>query len=260
MEARNGVSWRWATLIPLVLLQIWVAHAVVFFAHEYAHTIVAWLLGWKKNPLDLHYPKPSITVLLIQLGIDQKVDEAPIFAEGRGADAALIAAAGMVLGNGLITFPLSRFAYAKAKEAGRPAWAMLAFWITAASIGNFLDYVPIRTFSDDGDMGSIEHGLGWSPWIIMILLGVPTLLAILWFIGRIVPATVSWLFPRAPPARYGVALVSLFGVFGFYGAVGLLEGGPVALTLSRICIFLVMPTAMIIEVLLLRRSRRPTSV
>lgn len=255
MEAHHQVKWSWATLIPLVLLQIWLAHAVVFFAHEYAHTVVAWLLGWKTNPLDLNYPKPSITVLLIQLGIDQKVNEAPIFAAGRGVDAALIAAAGMVLGNGLITFPLSRFAYAKAKAAGRPAWAMLAFLITAASIGNFLDYVPIRTFSGEGDMGSMKHGLSWSPWVIIILLGVPTLLATIWFVGWIVPTTMNWLFPCAPSARYGVALVSIFGVFGFYGAVGLLEGGSIALTLSRICVFLVMPTAMIFEVLLLRRSR-----
>ena len=244
-------------MISLVLLQIWVAHAVVFFAHEYAHAVVAWLLGWKTNLLDLNYPKLSLTVFLIQLGIDQKVNEVPIFAAGRGLDAALIAAAGMVLGNGLITFPLSRLACAKAKEAARPAWAMLAFWVTAASIGNFLDYVPIRTFGGHGDMASLERGLGWSPWTIVVLLGVPTLLVTIWFVGWIVPATVNWLFPRTPSARYGVALVSIFGVFGFYGAVGLLEGGPIALILSRICVFLVMPTALVVELLLLRRGRAP---
>lgn len=253
-RALRGGPW----LLPLVLIQIWAAHAVVFFAHEYAHAVVAWLLGWKENPLDLNYAKPSITVVLIQLGIDQKVNDARIFAAGKGLDAALIAAAGMVIGNGLVTFPLSRAAYFIAKAKGRPGWAMFAFWVTAASVGNFLDYVPIRTFGVHGDMATLARGLSWSPWPVLVLLGIPTLIATISFCGRVVPATVDYLFPHARIARYGVAFLSVFGVFGFYGAVGLLEGGPTALVLSQVCVFFIMPVALISEVLLLRRGHDGT--
>ena len=99
----NRKSWSLPALGALLLLQLWLAHAVVFFAHEYAHSFAAWMLGWKANPLSLYYAHPTLKDFLVQLGIDQNVDELPIFASGHSRDAALIAGAGMVIGNGLIT-------------------------------------------------------------------------------------------------------------------------------------------------------------
>ena len=259
--APDNRAWSVALLVPLLAVQLWAAHALAFFAHEYSHALVAWLLGWKHNPFDIDYAKPSLVVFLIQLGINQKVDVAPIFAAGRGTDVALIAVAGSLLGNAIITYPLGRLAYRRAVEQARRGWALFAFWVTAASIGNLIDYVPIRTFANGhGDMGQLETGLGWSPWIVLAVLGIPTLAATLYFFLRIVPATVMWLFPISPGARYGVAVLSVFFVFGFYGAVGLLEGGPAAHALSLASVFAVIPVMTIVEVLLLRRSARAAVV
>jgi hypothetical protein len=74
------------------LFQMWAAHACVFFAYEYAHSFTAWLLGGKTNPLALYWARPTIAVLLIQMGINQNVDEGVIFASGYGPHAAIIAA------------------------------------------------------------------------------------------------------------------------------------------------------------------------
>jgi hypothetical protein len=49
-------------LVPLIVVQIWAAHTLAFFTHEYAHAVVAWLLGWKHNPLDIDYAKPSLGI------------------------------------------------------------------------------------------------------------------------------------------------------------------------------------------------------
>jgi hypothetical protein len=134
---------------------------------------------------------------------------------------------------------------------------MFAFWVTAASIGNFIDYVPIRTFTGGlGDMGQLERGLGWSPWIVLAVLGIPTLVATLYFFLKIVPATVIWLFPRSSGARYSVAVLSVLFVFGFYGAVGLLEGGAISHDLSLASVFIVLPLMISVEALLLRRSSK----
>lgn len=245
----------WLLLVALIIAQLWAAHAVAFFAHEYAHALVAWALGWKRSPLDLDYAQPTIGVLLIQLGINQNVDEAPILAAGRGLDVALIGVAGSLLGNGLLTYPLSRLGYHRARKSGRRGWAMFAFWVSAASVGNLIDYVPIRTFTGGlGDVGSLERGLGWSPWLALIVLGLPTLAVTLGFFLKVVPATVTWLFPSSPAARYGVAILAAFCVFGFYGAAGLLEGGPTSFNLSLASIFLVMPLMMAVQVRLLRRA------
>lgn len=254
MQTRDSRTWTWTMLVPLIIVQLWAAHAIAFFAHEYAHAVVAWLLGWKHTPFDIDYAKPSLKVFLIQLGINQNVDEARMFAAGRGADVALIGVAGSLLGNAIVTYPLSQIGYALAERHDRRGWAMFAFWVTAASIGNFIDYVPVRTFAGGtGDMGSLERGFGWSPWVVLIVLGIPTLVVTLYFFLRIVPTTVRWLFPREPIARYGVAVLAVLFVFGFYGAVGLLEGGPVSRDLSLASIFIVLPLMAGLEVLQLRR-------
>lgn len=128
-------SWSWPHLALLIALQWWLAHAIVFFAHEYAHAFVAWSLGWKTSPFGLHFPPLSAKVLLIQLGIDQDVNEAPIYAAGRGTDAGLIAIAGMVLGNGLITLPLSRLRIAgpgRGTRADGRCWPSGAPWPASA--------------------------------------------------------------------------------------------------------------------------------
>lgn len=226
----------------------------MFFAHEYAHSFTAFLLGWKADPLDLHFPPSSLTVWLIQMGIDQNVDEAPIFAAGRGVDAGLIALAGPLLGNAFITYSLNRLAYAWAKRRESREWAMLAFWACTASIGNFIDYVPLRTFTLEGDMGSVQRGFGWSPWTVLIVLGTPTLLALAYFLLRIVPSTLRWLFPHSVAQRSFIAVLNASILFGFFGAAGLSGNGPVSHQLSMISIFACLPVAAVLSVVLSRKS------
>ena len=215
---------------------------------------MAWLLGWKASPFDLHFPPLSLKLLLIQLGIDQDVNEAPIFAAGRGVDVGLIAIAGMVLGNALITLPLSRWAWHRAKLRGARGWAMLAYWCTLASIGNLIDYVPIRTFTLESDMGSVQRGFGWSPWTLMLLLGVPILIVLVHFLLRTVPASLAWLFPGSLSRRIAVAFLSMFALFGFYGAAGLLEGGEISRRLSMVSVFGFIPLMTALEITILWRN------
>ena len=118
MKHTRSPEWTWPVLVTYTLFQMWAAHACVFFAHEYAHSFTAWLLGWKSNPLALYYPRPTLVVLLLQMGINQNVDEGPIFAGGHGPHAAIIGAAGAILGNALITYSLSRWGYSKARQIG----------------------------------------------------------------------------------------------------------------------------------------------
>jgi hypothetical protein len=90
----SEAGWNCPSFVVLLLVQLWAAHGWAFFAHEYAHSFMAWLLGWKATPLALNYPHLTLTVFLIQLRIDQNVDEVPIFASGHGEQAAIIGAAG----------------------------------------------------------------------------------------------------------------------------------------------------------------------
>ena len=238
-------SWPFFGL--LLLVQIWAAHVFAFFPHEFAHSFTAWLLGWKSNPLALNYAHPTPIVLLAQFGIDQKVNEAPIFASGHGNQAALIAAAGMVIGNGLITYPMSRLGYAMASNRNSRGWAMFFYWTTVTSIGNFIDYVPVRTFSTGGDMFSMERGFGWSPWTVLVVLGVPIACVLIYFLLRIQPVTVSWLFPDSPARRAVLIVLTGAVLWGFYGADGLVEGGSLAHQMSKLSVFVLLPTITVLS-------------
>ena len=249
----------WPALIALTLVLLWAAHGVVLFAHEYAHSFIAWALGWKRNPLALNYAHPTLTVLLLQLGINQNVNEVPIFASGHGFQAALISVAGALLGNGFITLPLSRWLYRYARKHDAAEWGIFAYWITVASIGNFIDYVPVRLFVTgrdlDQDMYAVEQGLQWSPWILLFVLGPPTVVAIAFFFVRIEPESLRWFFPESRSKRIFVAVLTAFLLFGFYGAAGWSDVGPIAHRMSVISSCGVAPLTAFLTAILSTRSR-----
>ncbi len=238
---------RWPTFILATAGTLWAAHASALFMHEYAHSFTAWILGWKPNPFALNYAHPTFKVFLMQLGISQNVDEARIFAGGHGRQAALISAAGAVLGNGFLSFPISRWLYRTAQKHAAWGLGMLAYWLTVASIGNFIDYVPVRTFitgSDlDQDMFAVERGFGWSPWTLFIVFGVPTALVMGYFFLRIEPATLRWLSPCSRARRVFVAILTACFLFDFYGAAGWADAGLVAHQMSVISVCLAAPLA-----------------
>ena len=251
--SRSRPDWPWLLFAPLLCVQLWAAHAVAFFLHEYAHTFVAWITGWKANPFALNYAHPTLKVFLMQWGINQKVDEGPIFTSGHGAIAALIAAAGMIVGNGLLSYPLSRLGYRVARNNDQRSWGLFAYWCTVASIGNFIDYVPVRTFTLEGDMGSIQRGLGWSPWTVILVLGIPIAVAVTYFFLRIEPASLTWLFPNSTSQRMIAVVVTGLVLFGFYGAAGLPEGGPISHRISLISVVILLPLVTIASWFLVRR-------
>jgi hypothetical protein len=170
----------------LAIFQLWLAHAVGYMIHEYAHSFTAWLLHYKANPLALDYGGITPDNILFQNEIDENVDYAPIFAAGRGPLASLIAVAGVLIGNG-ISYLVSRFLYRRATQKKMHAWAMFFFWLCVMSVGNFLSYVPVRTFTTHADMATTAQGLHVSAWVIALVLGVPFAVAIWHFFARVLP-------------------------------------------------------------------------
>lgn len=233
----------WPAFVPVTLLMLWAAHAAGFFPHEYAHSTIAWLLGWKRNPLDLNYGQLTASNVLLQSPIDENVNYAPIFAGHHGLQAGLIAGAGMVLGNLLLTYPLSRLGFARAKRHSSLLWALCFYWLCVASVGNLLDYVPVRTFALHGDMYTLEQGFSCSPWWVIVVLGIPSAIILVHFFIRFMPGALCWMFPQSAGQRYVMAVLTAFIVFGFYGAAGWSGSGPVSHTLSVICVCIMAPLA-----------------
>ena len=134
---------------------------------------------------------------------------------------------------------------------------MFAYWLCVASLGNFIDYVPIRTFAPEDDMHTVVRGFGCSPWLILIVLGIPFCLAVIHFFWRIEPDTVTWLFPRSTARRGVVVFLTAFALFGFYGAAGWdSEYGAISHWMSAISVRVFFPLMAIAGWLLTTRSMR----
>jgi hypothetical protein len=220
-------------------VQLWLAHAMVFFAHEYGHSFTAWALGFKAHPLVLNFGTLSLRNLLIMSEIDEKVDYAPIFAAGHGAAAALIAAAG-VLSNFFLYIALW-IAFRRA-DRNRPSLMLLLFWLCVMCAGNLLDYVPIRTFSPVDDMSTVVKGLGITPWMAVLGLGIPFLAELLHLFLRLLPQAGRTLFPNDKARQSRMVVLTAFIVFVFYALAGFEHGeGPAAPVLALLSIFVIFP-------------------
>jgi hypothetical protein len=236
---------RPALLWSLVLVQLWLAHAIGLLIHEYAHSFTAWFVHYMANPLAIDYGHLSIGNILLQSDMDENVDYGPIFADGRGSVAALIALAGVLIGNG-ISYIASRLLYVKAKQKKMFAWSMFFYWLCVMSVGNFLCYVPIRTFTTHADMATAARGLGVSPWLIAIVLGVPFAIALWHFFARILPDARRSVLPGALLSQRAFVLLTTFVVFDYYGNAGLYGYGSISHWLSMISALILFPVVSVI--------------
>lgn len=204
-------------VISTVIL-LWFTHAIAFFAHEYSHSFMAWIFGWKANPLIINFGHADLRNFLMMIEMDEMVDYAPIRAAGHHVQIAIIAASGVAIGNGLL-FLVSQAVFFSAARAGRRWLSMLLYWLCVMCVGNFLAYVPLRTFADVYDMGIVQDSLGISPWVIILVLGVPFAIGAWYLFARIVPNFVANVLDDATQ-RVIVVVLTPFVVFVFYGSAG----------------------------------------
>jgi hypothetical protein len=239
MRPRSAFIWL------LAIFQLWLAHAIGFMVHEYAHSLTAWLLHCKANPFALDYGGLNLDNILYQDDIDENVDYAPIFAAGRGAAVSLIAVAGVLIGNG-ISYLVSRVLYSRSKQRGSRAWAMFFFWLCVMSVGNFISYVPVRTFATHADMATTAEGLGISAWVIVLVLGVPFGIATWHFFARILPDAEEFLFAGEPVLRGALVLLTSCLVFVFFGGSGIRNYGSVSHWISVVSRYVLFPLVTIV--------------
>lgn len=82
------------------LVSVVLAHHAAVIPHEFAHSFMAYALGYKSDPLVIHFGGTSVGNLISLINIDEQVDYAPMFARGDGPAAALVGIAGPGLANG----------------------------------------------------------------------------------------------------------------------------------------------------------------
>lgn len=211
---------RKKTIIPILLTPVFILmnYYITFFAHEYGHSITAWLFGYMKHPLDIHYGSSNWQNILFLSEVNENVNYSEVFSQNHGIQAALIAFAG--LGVNIVLY-VSTLLLLKNKNLNKkPYWFTLLFWLNFMNLGNFYCYIPIRTFSPQDDIANIVKGLDISPWPIYIIFGYIVVYLIIHFFRKTLVSAYHHLSLRSTPAKASLMFACVFILFGYFGMAG----------------------------------------
>ncbi len=224
-------------LVLITPVFIIVTHYIAMLPHEYMHSFMAWFLGDKSNPLDLNYGGTSWTNLLLLIHMDENVNYELIRSMGYNSHIALIAFAGAGLAN-IPLFFLSLWLLQKEKIKNRPYLYYFLFLFNLMNLGNFYDYVPIRTFSTHGDVAHFVIGLSISPWWVYIIGGYLVFFAMWQFFTKtMIRAYVNLGIDTALKASLMIICVGI--LFGFYGLPGFFGYGEISYFLSATSLIII---------------------
>nr|MCH9743983.1 hypothetical protein [Gammaproteobacteria bacterium] len=172
----------------ITVLFIWLSHYAAAFPHEYAHSIMAWLLGFKQHALGIDYGGKSISNILTIKNINENNNYYLIYLLGGQHAIGWIAFAGPGIGNGGL-YVLSLLCLLKSNTVKRsPYLYYFLFWFNLMCLGNLYSYVPLRTFTTHGDVGHMLFALSNpSPWWIFIPVGYVVMFLVYYFFSNTLP-------------------------------------------------------------------------
>jgi hypothetical protein len=216
----NGISRADVGFVLVTSILILISHAVALFVHEFAHSFLAWSLGFMSNPLALDYGSASPGNVLLQIEVGDNVDYAPILAGGHGFSAAAIALAGAFVGNGVVY--CATYAVLRSRASELPAaLADFLFWLGLMCAGNIWSYVPMRALANHADIATAARGLDLSGLALFPFLLIPALLIVFHFFHRTCRLMIPILSGARPDQRVVVIALVATWFFLFFGGVGL---------------------------------------
>lgn len=208
----KSTTFKLTLITPVFIL---LAHYLAMLPHEYSHSITAWVSGYKNNPLALNYGGTSWLNLLWLTDMDENVNYDMIFSTGHGLHAAVIAFAGPGFAN-VPLFILSFWLLKKRYVKNSPLWWYFLFLFNLMNLGNFYDYIPIRTFSTQDDIANFVKGLNISPWWVYIIGGYMVAFLIWQFFTKtLVSAFVN--LQLTTTYRACLMIICTFILFGYFG-------------------------------------------
>ena len=217
----------------LTLLLLLIAHAAIYLAHEYSHSLMAWSLGWMARPVGIDYGRPTLGNFLFLGDVGDGVDYAPIFASGHGVAAAIIALSGTVLGNGLLYFViygLTKWASAGMSRVG----VSFAYWLSLMCAANVWGYVPLRAITTHADIALAAKGLHFSTWTLFPFLAVPALYTVYHFFRRMFPLCQEKIAADSGNDFIFLSVLTAYWFFSFFSGDGI--DGSYGLVSQVLCI------------------------
>jgi len=154
--------------------------ALFVIIHEYIHSTTAWLLGAKENPIIIQWGN-----LVTLAGWDEDVCYSCLFDSGQGTVAAVIAASPLIFQAAV--FIVCLYLMLGDLLLKKRLMFHVVFWVAIINFMELFDYIAMRSFASNGDIGNINHGLGLSPWLLFTV-NMPLVLAGIYLLfGRVLP-------------------------------------------------------------------------
>ena len=210
-----------------IIVAVWLS----VLSHEYAHSTVAWLCGFKQNPFDIYYGHFNWQNVIFVTGIDENVNYEQIKLAGRLDVVGLVGFAGPAV---TLLFYLITLLLLPLKQIKKhPLLYYFVFWINLLNLAELTSYIILRSIGSSGDIYHVEIGWNISPWLIFII-GGSIIVYCLWYLfsyqlDRLystLKLTSNW--PKA--FILTLAAFQIFGHSGFrmllypYGTVSLILG------------------------------------
>ena len=149
-----------ATVLLAMIITFPIAYYITVLFHEWGHGTTAWLFGYKNSPFDIKYGGYML------LHCDEAVPYTEILKTGHGVQAALIGISGFTVSTCLFLFALFSL---NTKFGTRSVWVLSTMlWCGVLNMMAIFGYIPLDTFSVQGDIGRFVHGLDISPWLVFI--------------------------------------------------------------------------------------------
>lgn len=164
------------------------------------------------------YGGTSWNNLLLLANIDENVNYLKIYNAGHGYYVALIAFAGPGIANGLL-FIISLYLLNRPSIRKKPYLFYFLFWFNLMNLGNFYDYVSIRTFAKHGDVYNFVMGFNISPWLVYIVIGYLVVYLIWHFFTKTLISAYKVLDIHSISLRAVLMIICVFILFGFFGGI-----------------------------------------
>lgn len=146
------------------ILSMWVS----VLPHEYAHSFVAWMYGYKLNPFDIHYGEFTWQNIIFVHGINENVNYSLMNLHGDYFAMGLTAFAGPGIAT-IFMYALSLFLLRTQPVKRYPYLFYFFCWLSVMNLAELISYFVVRIFTEQNDSGIFEYAWGISPWIVFFI-------------------------------------------------------------------------------------------
>ncbi|NGX34059.1 MAG: hypothetical protein K1060chlam1_00406 [Candidatus Anoxychlamydiales bacterium] len=216
-------------LATIILLLI--AHILMVTIHEFTHSFIAWIFGFKKSPFHLHFA--DFTLFLV----DDQTDYTAMLSQNRNILAAMTAIIPNILN--ACFYVISAILCSSKKIQEKIYLYSFFFWFMIVNIGQVYSYILWRTFETHGDVSIFLEGLNISPYWLFI----PGILFIIFSVYNILKHQILRAYKTLKISHVWTRAIFLFLVlfilFGYFG-------GLIYNILNKKYFYMIYPTLLII--------------